>query len=64
VIRVLARAVSRNHSSSRSAFSPTAVRICPTRTRASPIERVRRRGVLGMPREMVPSIPARRVYSA
>ena len=37
VIRVLTRAVSRNHSPSRSAFSPTAVKMCPKRTRARPI---------------------------
>ena len=36
VMRVLARAVSKNHSLSRSTFSPTAVRICPRRTRAKP----------------------------
>jgi cellulose synthase (UDP-forming) len=37
VIRVLARVVSRNHSPSRSEFSPTAVRMCPRRTRGRPM---------------------------
>jgi hypothetical protein len=36
VRRVFTRAVSRNHSLRRSTFSPTAVRMCPRRTRARP----------------------------
>ena len=64
VMRVFARGVSRNHSLSRSTFRPTAVRIWPRCTRGSPMERVRRRRVLRVPREMGPSIPARRAYSA
>src|SRR5262249_33203511 len=64
MMRVFARGVSRNHSLSRSTFRPTAVRIWPRCTRGSPMERVRRRRVLRVPREMGPSIPARRAYSA
>ena len=37
VMRVLARAISSNHSPSRSTFSPTAVRRCPRRTRVRPL---------------------------
>jgi hypothetical protein len=62
-MRVCAGAVSTNHSPSRHPFSPTAVRLCPRRTRLRPMSRVRRQHGLRVPREIVPSIPAR-AYSA
>jgi NAD(P)-dependent dehydrogenase (short-subunit alcohol dehydrogenase family) len=64
VIRVLAREVSRNHSPSRNTFSPTAAQMCPRCTRLRPMSRVRRRRMLRVSREIVPSMPARRAYSA
>jgi hypothetical protein len=64
VRRVFTRAVSRSHAPRRSPFSPTAVRRWPRGPRARPMERVRRRRVLRVPREIVPATPARRAYSA
>jgi hypothetical protein len=64
VIRVFARAVSRNQSPSRRLFSPPAGRPCPRWTRASPIARVRRKRAARSPRERGASMPARRADSA
>jgi hypothetical protein len=60
----LAREVSRNHSPSRTTFSPAAARMCPRCTRLRPMSRVRRKRRLRVSREIVPSMPARRAYSA
>lgn len=57
-MRVFAREVSRNHSPSRSAFSPPAAKMCPRCTRLRPMWRVRRRRMLRVSREIVPSMPA------
>jgi len=63
VCRVFGRGISRNHSPSRRKLIAVAVSRCPRWVRASPIYGLRRKRDVRTPREIVPSIPARRAYS-